>query len=124
MNHQVYAIHVGGKHTTRSQFLYRDPSDEPLTISFYFWVVLGGLEPIVFDVSFGAEHAKDRGLESYRDRTNLLKELDLRPQDVRTVVMSHLHWDHWAGYALFRTRRFSFRSPKSHSGRNARHATT
>jgi hypothetical protein len=40
--HQIYALHLGNKSSTRSEFLHRDPSHDPLTISFYFWVVLGG----------------------------------------------------------------------------------
>lgn len=98
---EVYALHVGDRDTTRCQFLYRDPSHERLTISFYFWLVLGGTEPIVIDTCFDAAYAKRRGLQSYRDRTELLRQLRVDPCEVKTVVMSHLHWDHCAGHALF-----------------------
>lgn len=98
---EVYALHVGDRDTTRCQFLYRDPSHESLTISFYFWLILGGAEPIVIDTSFDVAYAKRRGLRSYRDRTELLRHLGVDPREVTTVVMSHLHWDHCAGHALF-----------------------
>ena len=98
---EVYALHVGDRDTTRCQFLYRDPSHERLTISFYFWLVLGGAEPIVIDTCFDAAYAKRRGLQSYRDRTELLRQVGVDPREVTTVVMSHLHWDHCAGHALF-----------------------
>jgi glyoxylase-like metal-dependent hydrolase (beta-lactamase superfamily II) len=98
---EVYALHVGDRDTTRCQFLYRDPSHERLTISFYFWLVLGGAEPIVIDTSFDAAYAKRRGLRSYRDRTELLQHVGVDPREVTTVVMSHLHWDHCAGHSIF-----------------------
>ncbi len=101
MTYQVYALHVGDRDTTRCQFLYRDPSHEKLTISFYFWLILGGPEPLVVDTTFDAAQAKRRGLDFYRDRTDLLRAAGVAPQEVRTVLLSHLHWDHCAGHALF-----------------------
>lgn len=99
--HQVYALHIGDKRTIRSEFLFRDKSQDELIVSFYLWVVLGGPEPVVYDVTFDAEHAKNRGLHLYRDRAELLEKIAIDPVAVRTVVMSHLHWDHWSGHALF-----------------------
>jgi glyoxylase-like metal-dependent hydrolase (beta-lactamase superfamily II) len=101
MVHRVFALHLGDKRTRQAQFMYRSATDEPMTVSFYFWVVLGGPEPLVFDVGFDAGHAAERGVEDYRDRAALLEALDVRADDITTVVMSHLHWDHWSGYELF-----------------------
>jgi glyoxylase-like metal-dependent hydrolase (beta-lactamase superfamily II) len=122
--HQVYALHVGDKQTTRSQFLYREPSASPLIISFYLWVVLGGPEPIVYDVAFDAEHASDRGLHTYRDRVTMLRSLGIDPRDIRTVVMSHLHWDHWSGHGLFENATFVVQQSEVAfwTGRAVRHA--
>lgn len=108
--HQIYALHLGNKSSTRSEFLHRDPSHDPLTISFYFWVVLGGREPLIFDVGFDANHAAARGVQGYRERPAMLDALGVRPAEVRTVVMSHLHWDHWSGYALFANATFLVQS--------------
>ena len=101
MIHEVYALHFGEKQSTRGEFLYRDASPGPLTISFYIWVVLGGPEPVLYDVGFDAEQGQARSLSAYHDRTALLGRLGIAPADFRTIVMSHLHWDHWAGYELF-----------------------
>jgi glyoxylase-like metal-dependent hydrolase (beta-lactamase superfamily II) len=121
--HKVYALHVGEKRSTRSEFLYRDPSQDPLTISFYFWVILGGPEPIAYDVTFDAEHAKRRGLHAYNDRAELLGQLGLTAASVRTVIMSHLHWDHWSGHGLFPNAEFIVQSAEVAfwTGRTARY---
>lgn len=104
--------------------MYREPSNDPIIISFYFWVVLGGPEPIVYDVAFDSDHASSRGLYEYRDRAQMLGRLGLNPNDVGTVVMSHLHWDHWCGHKLFPNARFLVQEAEVAfwTGRAVRHA--
>lgn len=122
-DYQVYALHVGDKRTVRSEFLYRERSQEELIVSFYFWVVLGGPQALVYDVSFDAGHAERRGLHLYRDRSGLLGGIGVDPAAVRTVVMSHLHWDHWSGYELFPNATFIIQRSESAfwTGRAARY---
>jgi glyoxylase-like metal-dependent hydrolase (beta-lactamase superfamily II) len=106
MNHEIYALHFGDKRSTRGEFLFRERSQEELIISFYLWVVLGGGEPLVYDVGFDEAQGAARGLHMYRDRTKMLAQIDVDPARVNTVVMSHVHWDHWAGYPLFPNAQF------------------
>jgi glyoxylase-like metal-dependent hydrolase (beta-lactamase superfamily II) len=121
--HEIYALHVGDKRTVRSEFLFRERSQDELTVSFYFWVVLGGPEPVLYDVTFDEEHANSRKLHLYRDRTELLAQIGIDPAEVRTVVMSHLHWDHWSGHALFPKAKFIVQSAEAAfwTGRAARY---
>jgi len=99
--YQVYALCCGEKDTTRAQFLYRDGSQAPCTIAFYFWLVVGPAGPIVVDCSFGADEAVRRGVRGYRDRVQLLSACGVRPDDVKQVFVTHLHYDHWSGHDLF-----------------------
>lgn len=99
--YEVYALCCGEKDTTRSQFLYRDASHHVCTIAFYFWLVIGPDGPVVVDCTFGPEEARRRGVRDYRDRTTLLGACGVKPGDVKQVFMTHLHYDHWAGYELF-----------------------
>lgn len=98
---QVYALYVGDKTVPRSQFMYRDSSPENCTIGFYFWLVLSPQGPIIVDCSFDQAEAGRRKVAHYRDRTTLLAACGVRPDDVRTVIVTHLHYDHWSGYDLF-----------------------
>jgi glyoxylase-like metal-dependent hydrolase (beta-lactamase superfamily II) len=105
--YQVYVLCCGEKDTTRSQFLYRDASQDVCTIAFYFWLVIGPDGPIVIDCTFGPDEARRRGVRDYRDRTALLAACGVKPGDVKQVFMTHLHYDHWAGYDLFPNATFS-----------------
>lgn len=98
---QVYALKIGEKTADRSLYMYRDPSHEKFTFAFYFWAIVTDDEPIIVDTAFDALDAERRKVERYADRTALLAHIGIRPADVKTVVMTHLHWDHWAGHALF-----------------------
>jgi glyoxylase-like metal-dependent hydrolase (beta-lactamase superfamily II) len=98
---QVFVLSPGEKTVPRSQFLYRDPSNGNLRMAYYLWVVMSDDGPIVVDCSFGPEEAKRRKVEGYRDRRALLDACSVAPEDVKTVFMTHLHYDHWAGHDLF-----------------------
>jgi glyoxylase-like metal-dependent hydrolase (beta-lactamase superfamily II) len=98
---QVFVLCTGEKTVPRAQFLYRDPSPDKLRMAFYFWVVLSDGGPVVVDCSFDAEEARRRSAEHYRERRELLAACGVKPEDVKTVFMTHLHYDHWAGYGLF-----------------------
>jgi glyoxylase-like metal-dependent hydrolase (beta-lactamase superfamily II) len=98
---EVFVLCVGEKTVPRSQFLYRDPSPDNLLMAFYFWLVLSDDGPIVVDCSFGPDEARQRGVERYRDRRELLAACGVKPEDLKTVFMTHLHYDHWAGHGLF-----------------------
>lgn len=99
--YQVYVLCCGEKDTTRSQFLYRDASQDRCTIAFYFWLLIGPQGPIVVDCAFGPDEARRRGVRDYRDRTELLGACGVKPADIRQVFMTHLHYDHWSGHDLF-----------------------
>src|ERR1700741_553351 len=103
---QVFVLCTGEKTVPRSQFLYRDPSPDNLRMAFYFWVVLSDDGPIVVDCSFDAEEARRRSAERYRDRRELLALCGVAPEDVKTVFMTHVHYDHWSGYDLFPNAKF------------------
>jgi glyoxylase-like metal-dependent hydrolase (beta-lactamase superfamily II) len=98
---RVFALRVGEKSVGRSQFFYRDVSSEACIIAFYFWVIVAEQGPIVVDCSFGPEEAAHRSVSGYRDRRELLAACGVAPEDVRSVLVTHLHYDHWAGHELF-----------------------
>lgn len=98
---RVFVLCVGEKPVPRSQFFYRDASSESCVIAFYFWVIVTEQGPIVVDCSFGPEEAAYRSVTGYRERRELLAACGVAPDDVRSVLVTHLHYDHWAGHALF-----------------------
>jgi len=99
--YQVYALKYGERDTTACQFFYREGSHEPLTLHFYVWLILGASHPVLVDVGGHQAEALARGLRHYVSPAAMVERLGIRADEVPLVLVSHLHWDHWAGHAAF-----------------------
>ena len=99
--YQVYALKCGERDTTACEFFYREPSHERITLHFFVWLILGGPHPVLIDTGFGEDDAAARGLRGYVSPAAMLARLGVRADDIPTALITHLHWDHWAGYRHF-----------------------
>jgi glyoxylase-like metal-dependent hydrolase (beta-lactamase superfamily II) len=99
--YQVYALKYGERDTTACQFFYRESSHEPLTLNFYVWLVLGASHPVLVDAGCLRDEAAGRGIRQYVSPATMVERMGVKAEDVPLVVVSHLHWDHWAGHAAF-----------------------
>ncbi len=99
--YEVYALKYGERETTACQFFYREGSHEPITLHFYVWLILGASHPVLVDVGGHSEEALARGLRNYVSPAKAIERLGIPAADVPLVLISHLHWDHWAGHAAF-----------------------
>jgi glyoxylase-like metal-dependent hydrolase (beta-lactamase superfamily II) len=64
-------------------------------------VLRGGDGVIVVDTGPPQDEAHRRGITRVRDIDGALAEVGVRGSDVRTVALTHLHWDHAANAAKF-----------------------
>ena len=99
--YEVYALKYAEKDSTVCQFLYRDPSHAPLALHFYVWLILGGPHPVLVDTGFREEDAALREARNYVSPAVLVGRLGVKADEIPMAVISHLHWDHWAGHDLF-----------------------
>lgn len=99
--YQVYALKYGERDTTACQFFYREASHEPITLHFYVWLILGGPEPVLVDTGFREDDAAARGIRNYVSPAAMVGRLGVKPETIPIALISHLHWDHWAGHTLF-----------------------
>ena len=99
--YQVYALKCGERDTTACEFFYREPSHERITLHFFVWLILGGPHPVLVDTGFGEEEAAARGLRGYVSPAAMVARLGVRAEEIPTALVTHLHWDHWAGYRHF-----------------------
>ena len=97
----VYALKYGERDTTACQFFYREPSHEPITLHFYVWLILGGPHPVLVDTGFREHDGAQRGIRNYVSPAAMVERAGVRPTDVPLALITHLHWDHWSGHALF-----------------------
>ncbi len=99
-----YAVHerLGAENFLRSNDLH----DLPMPMDYFVWVLRSDDETIVVDTGFGEEQARRRGRTLLRTVGEALRMLGVEPENVDTVVITHLHYDHAGNLDLFPRARF------------------
>src|SRR5574341_1871079 len=94
---EVYALSPGGRTVDWSTRLYLHPAGETTTSAYFLWVLQGAEGPVIVDSGFTQRLGKIKGVpvEQMRARETLLAALGVDPDAVRTVLLTHLHWDHF-----------------------------
>jgi glyoxylase-like metal-dependent hydrolase (beta-lactamase superfamily II) len=99
--YEVYALKYGERDTTACQFFFRESSHDPVTLHYYVWLILGGPHPILVDTGFLDDDARARGIRNYVSPAAVVQRMGIRPEDIPLALITHLHYDHWAGHSLF-----------------------
>jgi len=99
--YEVYALKYGERDTTACQFFYRESSHEPITLHYFVWLILGGPQPILVDTGFRDDDARARHIRNYVSPAAVVERAGVKADAVQTALITHLHYDHWAGHTLF-----------------------
>src|SRR3990172_10643749 len=99
--YQVYALKYAERDMPACQFFYREASHAPLTLHYYVWLILGGPHPVLVDTGFLEDDARARGMRGYVSPAAVVERAGVKPGDVPLALVTHLHYDHWAGHSLF-----------------------
>ena len=99
--YEVYALKYSERDTTACQFFYRESSHAKLTLDYFVWLILGGPHPVLVDTGFPEDEARKRGMRNYVSPAAMVERAGVKPADVPMALITHLHYDHWAGHGLF-----------------------
>src|SRR5262245_17317038 len=105
--HEIYAIRY--RHHDRKSaenFIGGDPHDVLQPLDFYVWAIVGSSGPIILDTGFDAAMGRKRQREMLKPVGEGLKAIGIEPAQVRTVIVSHMHYDHVGNYDLFPRARY------------------
>jgi glyoxylase-like metal-dependent hydrolase (beta-lactamase superfamily II) len=93
---EVFAIRYSERAATRgSHFLGPiDRAADSMPMSYFIWVVRGEWGAIVVDTGFSAETARMHGRNYLASPGELVAELGIKPSDLKSIVLTHLHYDH------------------------------
>lgn len=105
---EVYALKYAERNTrTRADsFLFDDDHSSPHAMDYFIWVLKSESQTIVVDTGYDAAEASRRDRPILRDPAKALEALDIRAEDVDTVIITHLHYDHAGGLDRFPNARF------------------
>ena len=99
--YEVYALKYGERDTTACQFFHRESSHRTLTLHYFVWLILGGPHPVLVDTGFLDDDAEARGIRNYLSPAEVVARAGVKPENVPLALITHLHYDHWAGHSLF-----------------------
>ena len=91
----VHACVIGTKTVPGVRLFHLEADHAPAIVYFVFWVLRYDDHVVLVDGGFPRDKAEREGVRDYRDPTDCLAQLGLTLEDVTTVVVSHLHWDHF-----------------------------
>ena len=123
--YEVYALqYANTMRPSREFFLFQDPHDGPLPIFYYVWVLRGPEGIILVDTGFDQRRAEMRNRKLTRCPTEALSVLGISAEDVKTVILTHLHYDHAGNIKKFPNAEFVVQEEEVRfaTGRHIRHA--
>jgi len=99
--YEIYALWLGEKTADTTRFMYLTNAGRQTTIYYYLWLIRSREESILVDTGFSPEAAERRDLDNYTHPLERLAQLRVNPISIQTIIISHLHWDHFATPEFF-----------------------
>lgn len=102
---EVAAVRYGTLRAPKSEFFHRYESygepDAEVEMAYYFWVLIRAGRAILVDTGFDPRVGERRGRTCDCEPLEALRRLGVGPEDVDTILVSHLHYDHIGNLAAF-----------------------
>lgn len=83
--------------TRADSFLFDDHPSAAHGMDYFVWVLQNGPRTILVDTGYDQAEATRRDRPILRDPAKAIAALGLRPDQIDTVIITHLHYDHAGG---------------------------
>lgn len=100
-DYTIQPLEIGRRRADSALFLYLTDFGVEIEIAYRLWVLRGPAGVVVVDTGPPLEEAHRRGITNVREVDVALAEAGIAARDVRTIVLTHLHWDHAANAQKF-----------------------
>lgn len=87
----------------------------PRDIDYFVWVIRNAAQTILVDCGFDDPSARRRGRRALGDVPALLRKAAIEPADVKSVILTHLHFDHSGCMGAFPSAHFYLQSANLHT---------
>lgn len=100
---EVFAVRYADRNarTRADSFMFDAAHDAPHAMDYFMWVLRRAGEVILVDTGYDNAEAARRDRPILMEPGEALRPLGLRPEDITTLIVTHLHYDHAGGLHLF-----------------------
>lgn len=105
---EIFAVryaHVGNRHPGEN-FIFADPHEVASDLDYFIWVLRRGNGTFIVDTGFAEEAALRRGRNFLCNPVDTLRLIDVDPDQITDVILTHLHYDHAGNLDRFPRARF------------------
>jgi glyoxylase-like metal-dependent hydrolase (beta-lactamase superfamily II) len=120
--YKIYTLYYGKRDATTADYFLDDTANIPIGMGYYLWVATNGEHTVVIDLGYHEDVGEQRGRTLVRRPAELLDKIGVDPKSVQHAIVTHMHWDHVGGYALFPHARFYLQERELHFWTGARMA--
>ena len=100
--YEIFAVKYAGPFTSSGAFLmWRKDWEKQVQRNYYLWCVRGEKGTVIVDAGTSPELAAKKNLHGYENPADVLSRLGVKAEEVRHLIITHLHWDHASGVGLF-----------------------
>ncbi len=100
--YKIYALKYAGPFIRPAPMVYWfHDMDKKIQINYYIFAICGEGETIIVDCGCAPELARERDLTGYVNPAEVLKRIDIIAEEVKHLVLTHIHFDHVSGVELF-----------------------
>ncbi len=113
---EVYAVRYARVDVRQPHecFIMPDPHDGPAPLDYFVWAAVGPEHTYVIDTGFDKASAEARGREFMRAPDAALELIGVKPDAVKDVVITHLHYDHAGNCGRFPNARLHLQDKEMH----------
>ncbi|MEL6839442.1 MAG: N-acyl homoserine lactonase family protein [Pseudomonadota bacterium] len=100
---EVHAVKYADRNarTRADSFIFDDNHDAPHAMDYFMWVLRHGDQVILVDTGYDDAEAAARDRPIRLNPGEALEPWGLKPEDITTLIVTHLHYDHAGGLHLF-----------------------
>lgn len=105
--YEVYALKYAERNArVRTDSFLFDDHAAPHPMDYYLWVARNEARTVVIDTGYDADEGASRGRPILRDPLACLADFGIAAETVKTVILTHLHYDHAGAFHRFPNARF------------------
>ncbi|MDP9129937.1 MAG: MBL fold metallo-hydrolase, partial [Candidatus Binatota bacterium] len=110
-NHSVHALMVGMSESWwRSGIMpcLRSDLERDKPVAYIFWLIDGPNGPVVVDTGYHPDYVAPEWAQGkqFIEPPKLLAEVGIKSDEIKTVIVTHFHQDHFTGFDYFPKAKF------------------